>query len=248
MNYLELKGNIGKQLENTGIDDYQTCFDKHHFLNYPKPILYTYNNKGFRDKDWPSDTKDKIWCIGDSFTSGIGQPQSETWPALLEDTIGERCINVGEDGCSNDMITLRAKQIIEKHQPKILVVMWSYFWRRYLEGANVHYDKGKRELPKHDIENFLKNFTELNSMFKNVINLVVPDCLIESSIDKLPAYKIKKKKNINKLLSATTQIKLPEIIEVEQIDYARDGHHFDIKTCQTLVNDLAFIMREKNFI
>jgi len=245
MNYLELTGNINKDQEHSGIDDYHMCFDQHHFLNYNKPISYKYNTKGFRDKEWPSDTKDRIWCIGDSFTSGIGQPQHETWPALLEDTLGERCINVGQDGCSNDLITLRAKQIVQQHQPKFIVVMWSYFWRRYLQGENVHYDKSKRELPKHDMDNFIKNLTKVNGMFENVINLVVPDCLIESSINKVHVSKVKKKKNINRLLSVSTAIHLPDIIEVEQIDYARDGHHFDVLTCQNLVKDVvAYINRE----
>jgi|SRR6056300_196379 hypothetical protein len=245
MNYLELTGNINKEQKYSGIDDYHECFDQHHFLNYNKPISYKYNTKGFRDKEWPTDTKNRIWCIGDSFTSGIGQPQHETWPALLEDTLGERCINVGEDGCSNDLITLRAKQIIHQHQPKLIVVMWSYFWRRYLQGENLHYDKNKRELPKHDMDNFIKNLTTVNGMFENIINLVVPDCFIESSIDKVHVSKEKKKKNINRLLSVSTATQLPDIIEVEQVDYARDGHHFDILTCQNLVKDVVSYINSK---
>jgi hypothetical protein len=237
MNHLKVPGNIGQQLDHTGVDDYYHCFDQQHFLNYTKPITYKYNTKGFRDREWPNVIENRVWCVGDSFTSGVGQPQHETWPALLEQKLGERCINISEDGCSNDLINLRAKQIIKEHQPKAIVIMWSYFWRRYLDGKNVHYDKNKRELPKDDIDNFCKNITEVNAMFDKVINLVVPDCLIESSVDKQNIGKTKSKKNINRLLSSMGY-NLPEIIEVEQIDYARDGVHFDLLTCTKLVDDI----------
>ena len=56
---------------------------------------------------------------GDSFTAGIGQPQEETWPQLLQKKIGKRCLNLGEDGCSNDTIYLRIKKIVELTEGRV---------------------------------------------------------------------------------------------------------------------------------
>ena len=99
-----------KELE-SGLDSLEHCLNKAHFLDYKKPITYEYNSRGFRDQEWPNDLSDVVWCIGDSFTSGIGQPFEETWPKVLENKIKKRCINLGLDGCSNDHIAHMAKEI-----------------------------------------------------------------------------------------------------------------------------------------
>ena len=85
------KDRIGKRIDNTGLDTYESCFDKEHFKNYSKKISYEYNSKGFRDVEWPTDLSDCIWCIGDSFTEGLGQPFEETWPQVLQKNSGKTC-------------------------------------------------------------------------------------------------------------------------------------------------------------
>ena len=240
MNLLEIKENKNLKIEFSGMDHYDHCSDKEHFKNYNKTISYEYNSAGFRDKEWPIDLKNKIWCIGDSFTVGLGQPAEETWPALLEKKINERCINIGEDGCSNDLMSLRIKHIIDNYNPKTIIVMWSYFWRRLINGKNVLYDANSRELPKDDVNNFLKNFYSVNNYSCKIINLLIPDCFLESPQESV--FRKKNKKNIHKILSYADPTFSSNIIEVEQFDYARDGHHFDILTCQNIVKEIL-----KNF-
>ena len=238
MNLLEIKENKNLKTEFSGIDSLDPCVNKEHFKNYNKKISYEYNAQGFRDKEWPTDLKNKIWCIGDSFTVGVGQPAEETWPALLEKELNERCINISQDGCSNDLIAARAKQVIEKFQPTAVIIMWSYFWRRFINGKNVHYDAGQRELPSDDIDNFLKNLFAVNDSFKRVINLTIPDCFIEDSSTRFKILKVKNKKNFKKVLNLVSDRTIPDIIEVEQVDYARDSHHFDILTSQNIVKQI----------
>jgi hypothetical protein len=176
---------------------------------------------------------------------GIGQPYNETWPRLLEKSLKEKCINISEDGCSNDLISLRAKYIIENYNPKAVIIMWSYFWRRFINGKNIHFDPGKRELPKDDLFNFLKNFTTVNNVNNNrctIINFAIPDCFIESDLIKFSMKKkiLKKdKKNINKILRNVDDNFPKNLIEVEQIDYARDGYHFDLLTGQNIVKEVV---------
>jgi hypothetical protein len=49
----------------------------------------------------------------------------------------------------------------------------------------------------------------------------------------------KDKKNINKILRNVDDDFPKNLIEVEQIDYARDGYHFDLLTGQNIVKEVV---------
>ena len=66
-----------------GMDCVEQCLNKKHWLEYPHEVSYRYNSKGFRDSEWPADLKSAIWCVGDSFTLGLGQPYEHIWPVIL---------------------------------------------------------------------------------------------------------------------------------------------------------------------
>ena len=210
---LKITSRIGLPVtETSGIDCLQMCLNKEHFRNYPKEITYQYNSRGFRDSEWPDDLSDVTWCIGDSFTAGTGQPYEEIWPKLLEKKTGKRCINLGEDGCSNDTMALRAQEICKLYRPKLIVVMWSYLARRRKENRNIHYNEFSH---LDDIINFLKNYNIVNKLSVNTIHSAIPGIFYgHESLFK----KFLSKNYIN------------DIIFYDQIDYARDYHHFDIKT------------------
>jgi len=207
------------------MDTLEWCADEEHFLSYPKDIWYQYNSRGFRDHEWPQDLSDVIWCVGDSFTVGIGQPFEETWPQLLQEKTGKRCLNLGQDGCSNDTMALRIQEICT-YDPKMIVVMWSYLTRRRKNGKNVHHDKMSFG-PKKDIANFIKNYKIVNQLPVNVVNLMIPNTT------KCPgalAKAVGKEKKDNNL------------IEFEQIDHARDFHHFDVKTSKNVAELISEYM------
>ena len=239
MDLLQVKDRINLELLQSGTDSHALCLHKKHFNDYKKSVQYTYNSKGFRDEEWPQDIENKIWCVGDSFTVGLGQPYEEIWPKLLEKQLGERCINISEDGCSNDLMALRIEQI-KTFNPKCIIVMWSYFWRRWEDNKNVHFDVHERELPKDDLANFLKNLQSANHKSPcKIFNYVIPDCMIESTSTWKRILGIRNKKNINKLIDYHHPgNQSPFVNEIEQIDYARDGHHFDVLTCEKIVQDI----------
>ena len=192
----------------SGIDCPELCLDKEHFQNYPKKILYKYNTNGFRDHEWPTDLSDVIWCVGDSFTVGVGQPFEETWPNLLQKKSNKRCLNLGEDGCSNDTMALRIKEICKLHNPKLIVVMWSYLARRRRNNKDIDHDKNDFG-DDMDLVNFSKNFKIANESSTNILNLLIP-----FAFDGIDSLKEKYK----------------DLIIIPQLDYARDRHHFDIMT------------------
>ena len=112
------------------MDCFQSCQDRKHFQNYPHTVSYDYNSRGFRDAEWPADLTDAIWCIGDSFTVGLGSPQHHIWPQVLEKTTGRRTINVSMDGASNNWISKQSAKIINTVNPTNIIIMWSYVERR----------------------------------------------------------------------------------------------------------------------
>lgn len=223
---LEIKNRIGLPESKTKAPDtLDTCLDKKHYLSYEKDISYKYNSKGFRDHEWPDDLSDVIWCVGDSFTVGIGQPFAETWPQILQEKTKKRCINLGEDGCSNDTMTLRIQEIYKLHNPKLIVVMWSYLARRRVNGENVSHDKddfGNKE----DMENFIKNFKIVNELPISVINTIVPNAYTRND-------------SINHFIKKITGNISWKLTPVQQLDWARDHVHFDIKTSQNIVDRIC---------
>ena len=210
MNYLVLTPDgVGiPESKNSGMDTLERCYDKDHYLSYTKGISYRYNSRGFRDHEWPEDLSDVVWCVGDSFTVGIGQPFEETWPQVLEKKIGKKCLNIGEDGCSNDTMALRTQEICKLHSPKLVVVMWSYFARRRVNGENVHHDRNHFGVDE-DMANFSKNFKIVSELPANIINLIIPRAFENGEMLKQNH---------------------PELRILKQLDYARDHHHFDIRT------------------
>lgn len=117
----------------SGIDSPELCLDPKHFATYPHSIQYKFNSRGYRDAEWP-ETSDElqraIWCVGDSFTVGVGCPVTHTWPGVLQQRTGQRSINVSMDGASNNWIARQLTRIITQIQPATAVVQWSYLERR----------------------------------------------------------------------------------------------------------------------
>jgi len=217
---LIIEKNINFHGKTKGMDSYEKCNNKQYFKNYTKEISYQYNSRGFRDREWPDDLSDVIWCIGDSFTVGIGQPYKETWPYLLETKLKKRCINLGEDGCSNDTICLRVEEVVKNYKPNLIVVMWSYFHRRREQGKNVQYNTNDFGDEK-DLQNFVTNYKQVNKLPTKIINLLIPNAFIDEA--ELLNYCLKKNR-------------IENVLMIEQIDYARDYQHFDIETSKKIIN------------
>lgn len=270
----------------SGMDHPEQCVDKDHFQNYPWQIEYFYNRFGMRDHAWPEQLDDltrAVWCIGDSFTVGIGQPFEHIWPQVLSQHIGLRTINVSKDGASNGWISQAAVEIINEYQPRNIVIMWSYLHRRPHDPNTPPdpkhiliqpmwkqwYDRKKlpdwpechsladfRALPQEtrDIvirfigedayrrdltktQHFVRStneddidyFTDCVSLVEkqradtHVVHAVIPDFAPKDWIDS--AMKVLKP--------------FCHIPYTEQLDTARDGHHFDRVTAEWVTEAVA---------
>jgi hypothetical protein len=213
-------------LECSGLDSLDNCFDKQHFKNYKKTISYKFNSWGCRDNEPPNNLNDLIWCVGDSFTLGLGQPFEETWPQLLEKKVNIRCMNIAQNGCPNDMIAIRANKILEKYSPKKVIILWSFLHRRFKDGNFLHFHKNNNA--EEDLQNFIKNFNSINN-HENILNYIIPNAFVNAQAKTL------KNDELQKLLESKIN---GYITVVKQVDVSRDGFHFDIETCNMLVEDI----------
>jgi hypothetical protein len=211
-------------------DSPNDCLNIDHFNNYPYNITYKYNSRGFRDIEWPENLKDAIWCIGDSFTVGLGSPIEHTWPYLLSKATELNTINISVNGASNAWISRKALELVATVKPKKIVIMWSYFYRRESDDTSLSDEERQIWSNNNKWQINYKDFKDNRDKVKNtnthMIDCCIPDCWRGSKlflgIDILPTL-IKDKNFLG---------------EVQLLDYARDYHHFDIKTSKYLVNKI----------
>lgn len=158
---LEFRKN--KVWEQSGLDSSDLCLDKTHFKNYPYKVNYHYNSRGFRDSEWPEnfdDLRQSIWCVGDSFTVGIGSPLEHTWVNILQNVTGRRCINISMDGASNEWIVRKTLEIINVIDPIMPISLQYSYWHRR-EDINTHLsDEVRRQ--QFRVED---SFSELAKLF-----------------------------------------------------------------------------------
>lgn len=158
-------------LSASGLDSLSHCFDKKKFKDYPYKVEYRYNNRGFRDENWPDSIDEltrSVWCFGDSFTVGLGAPAEHTWPYILQRIINRRCINISMDGASNDWIARRATEVIQTIRPECIIIMWSFSSRREKKSSG---DDETRRMHLHvgvgdyidDFKNFQHNVNTVNA-------------------------------------------------------------------------------------
>ena len=173
---------INQRWQYSGIDSLERCYNKKHFLEFPYLIDYQYNSRGFRDAEWPEslqELQEAVWCIGDSFTVGVGQPLDHIWPQVLSRRLQTRTINISMDGASNDWICRRARQIQTEIAPRCMIVMWSYTHRR--EIANIHLDDEQRRIfatrtsAEQDWCHWLNLVALLRDCCSNTIESTIPE-------------------------------------------------------------------------
>ena len=173
---------------NTGMDTLERCANKTYFKNYPYQIMYNYNSRGFRDAEWPDTIKElqnSVWCIGDSFTVGVGSPVTHTWRHILQSKLNKRCINISMDGASNTWIARKVIEILKIIKPKLIVIQWSYIHRDELNDSILS-DEDRRmcilennNINELKIANFklIQNVESLKDQCK-IIHSFIPDATL----------------------------------------------------------------------
>lgn len=274
-----LQSRVNSCWNESGMDSLKHCLNKKHFKNYPHKVEYSYNSRGFRDVEWPesiNELKNSIWCIGDSFTVGTGSPLEHTWPYLLQQRTGRRCINVSMDGASNEWMARKTHALINEINPDDIVIMWSYTSRR--ENKNLLLSDEDRRIENVKcsfIEDFINFKSCLDSVAHfNIKHTVIPKFSAGNDLNELiKIYNDVKDASWDSVVTVDDFANLPlnivteliddfkvydrmvelseiveiidycksvhNLLEVKQLDYARDYHHFDKLTSQWLINQIC---------
>lgn len=117
---------VNKTYAELSRDTPNNCHDAQHYASYPHQIHYEFNSRGFRDEEWPDDLVNAIWCVGDSWTMGLGHNTS--WPIELQKLANKRCINVSMLGASCKWVARQAAMILSLN-PSVLIIQWPYIWK-----------------------------------------------------------------------------------------------------------------------
>ena len=231
-----------------GIDSLDHCWDPIYFKTYKKNILYVYNSLGYRDEEWPDDLTNRVWCVGDSFTVGLGQPHEETWPKLVEKQIGNRIINVSMNGASNDWISRRVQSIIDNFSPKAILIQWSYCHRREHADTTMHDEDRKIHFiaPQGGRESFAdpQELDKLNCI-ENICKITHP-AHVEIIHSFIPRFALASDAAF--IYTELSKNKIKYFSEQPQIDRARDGHHYDVETAQNYANLYVSKLKMQNVI
>jgi hypothetical protein len=282
-----LSSRINQIWTESGLDSKTQCLNKNYFKNYPYDVKYVYNSRGFRDNEWPtSGLNQSIWCVGDSFTVGIGAPANHTWPYILKSVTKTNTINVSLDGASNDWIARKTCRIIDVIAPKHIVIHWSYFHRYEIDNCNLT-DEQRRGGLTNDLSiegqfaNLKKNLllVETEKKETNIIHSFIPDAspilwpymftnkwkiikgpdwpksipMTLDEFNQLPLFVRLEVKNFNSMIMEKKFLNyfkysdmfndiiknVKYIPQIERLDFARDCHHYDIKTATKLVDDIC---------
>jgi predicted SprT family Zn-dependent metalloprotease len=252
------------KLQQSGLDSYHLCPDKKWFRSFPYDVSYQYNSRGFRDSEWPtslSELRESIWCIGDSFTVGIGSPLDHHWVTLLSKKTNTKTINISMDGASNQWIARKTRKILDVISPKVIVVHWSYL-HRYEDLDTTLPDNLRRKHYSTNIldhntlfEEFSNNVKLVSGSKSTVLQSIIPHTGLITSA-KLEAEYLKHRgvdwpllasqvdntsfseavEFVSNFLRTQGNKTVSEIYEVQQVDYARDRHHYGIVTNNQLCN------------
>ena len=142
-------------------------------------IAISTNSDGFRDADFSGEPKlDQflIAVLGDSFTFGQGVPQSETFPAVLENLLNQahnipkfRVWNLGVSGYNTEQESYLLKSFVLPRKPNWVVV--GYNLNDY-EPIVIDQSLVGREHPgKGSVTNRLMNFIREDLLITQVVQL-----------------------------------------------------------------------------
>ena len=267
--YLSTRAN--QHWTESGIDSLTACPDPAHYLSFPHKVEYHYNSRGFRDSEWPEDLSQVIWCVGDSFTVGIGSSLEHTWPYILQQRTGRRTINVSLDGASNNWIARTAVAILSKFSTANMVVQWSFLHRRELDLEPI------LERKFHDFYNTvrdpswpdcgsIKDFDNLPDHIKSEITQDHPGWpIVVHGDDSLIHYTrstdeediVNTQQCLAQLADHVIHTAIPNwaplsselnfhnVIPTKQLDHARDKFHYDILTSTALVNNIIAVLQSR---
>ena len=210
-----------------GLDSAEHCFNREHFDSFGA-VHYKFNEIGYRTHNVAEFKKDAILVIGDSFTVGLGVNAEDRYTDIMEKTLSKQVLNFSLSGASNDWIARKLQQLLAHFEPTAIILHYTFSHRRERPNTDWFDDERTECEPfyssQENLDNWIDNFSKINL---STAGIKVIHSFIPNWHDKSVDYK----QFGNNLLPVT-----------KQIDYARDGFHYGVKTHQSLAQQITNLL------
>jgi hypothetical protein len=210
-----------------GMDSANQCFDKQLFDSY-QPILYRFNEVGFRTHSVHDFKPNAILVLGDSFTLGLGINSQDRYSDLIEKKVKKQVLNFSLNGASNDWIARKLQQLLHHFDPPTIVIHYTFSHRRERPNLDWFDDERTECEPfysqQENFENWLTNYEKIISLAQGItiIHSFIPDWHTDHV-------------NISKYGNNI-------VPPVEQKDRARDGFHYGPVTNVVLADVITSLL------
>jgi len=158
-------------------------------MGFDKPgcITYTYNSRGFRDREF--DHTPSGIALGCSFTQGIGIPAKHTWPSQLSNMLKTNIWNLGVGGGSSDTAYNLLEHYLDELNVQFVVLCAPFMARfEFFRGEEPVRIIGNNLVDQRWYDSFLKDCfaTEKNSLtnLKKKVLEIQPDQQLYDSFTK----------------------------------------------------------------
>ena len=215
---LKIGGYVNYSSTTLGLDSLGHCFSKDHFKNFEYDVTYNFNSLGYRERSVNHYVPSPIIVLGDSFTLGLGLPYNLTYASQLEILSQTQVLNFSLNGASNDWISRKLSIILKYFTPKAIIIHYSFSHRRELDNHAWFDDERTLSDTHHSNDSNYINWLENHGKIKQLVGT------IPTVYSFIPNWHTNK-------INFTDQL-----VEVGQIDYARDYFHYGPETCSKLAH------------
>lgn len=130
---------------------------KYFYHQTKKQFSYTLNSQGYREKQWDKINWNNSYIfLGCSHTFGVGVPEEETIPKLVQTSIEKYCVNLGIPGGNNSFCMFNSAKLINQN----IKPMGVFYQRTY---ANRWFDITNDNI----LDPFLASDNKKKKYFKN---------------------------------------------------------------------------------
>ena len=120
-----------------------------------------------------------IFCIGDSFTFGVGVDQQDTWPSLLSSKTNTSNTNIGSSGLSADGCFTNTEYVLNNFNPKTIICLlptrfrkiYNFNFLEYVGYISIRISTKNIRMPKmmlEEVEKIKKNDLLDDSIAQNL--------------------------------------------------------------------------------
>jgi hypothetical protein len=252
---LVLPSRINYCCEYSGLDSLENCLDPEHFKNYPHAITYNFNSRGFRDQEWTESLEE----LKNAWPWLLAQITQQRTINVSMDGASNAWIA----RCARLISQIQPKNLVVMwsylHRRETASSRLSSEQRR------LHFEDTSVE---QDIEYFKSAVDQVNNSYSHAVHLTIPrfspfyeiipdindvwQALTGSTIgapkcrqDLLNTQYLSLKtksamwEKLENLLNLKEVLDQSQITQVYNLDYARDGHHFDCVTAQWVVDQIT---------